>query len=188
MSYFPGDIVKAAQDAHAKYFPLGPYASVTLAQWAIESAYGRAEPTGSNNPFGIKAVAGQQYVAAMTREVIKGVSIEVEQRFAKYPSVEQAFEAHAHLLATSPYYKKAQQATSVEAYVQAMAPVYATAPNYASTILGLIHSANLTQYDVPLARPAPTPEEIAAKKAADEAEAKKAADEADNSDEEDTDE
>ena len=167
MSYFPSDVVKAAQDAHAKYFPLGPYASVTLAQWAIESAYGSAEPVGSNNPFGIKAVAGQQYVAAMTREVIKGVNIEVEQKFAAYPSVEQAFEAHAHLLATSPYYKKAQQATSVEAYVQAMAPVYATAPNYASTLLGLIHSANLTQYDVPLARPTPTPEESGGEKTAD---------------------
>jgi len=149
MSFFPAEIVTAAQAAYAKYFPKGPYASVTLAQWAIESAYGAHMPLGSNNPFGIKAVPGQQYVAAKTKEFLNGQMVEVVQNFAKYDTVEEAFEAHAKLLATSHLYAKAQAAGSVEGYVRSMAPVYATAPNYASVILGLIAKANLTQYDLP---------------------------------------
>jgi hypothetical protein len=153
MSYFPADIVEAAQRSYAKYFPKGPYASVTIAQWAVESAYGKAEPQDSNNPFGIKAIAGQPYVTSLTREVLRGQTIEIPQKFAKYPSVEEAFEAHAKLLATAPIYKEAQQATTVEGYVRAMAKHYATAPNYADVILGLIHKANLTQYDLPVTAP-----------------------------------
>ena len=160
MSMFPAEVVAAAQAAHAKYFPKGPYASVTLAQWAIESAYGKAEPAGSDNPFGIKAVPGQAYVASRTREVLHGVSVYIEAKFAKYATLEDAFEAHAKLLATSPIYAEAQRATTVETYVRAMAKHYATAPNYADAIIGLIQSANLTQYDLPVspapaARPAP---------------------------------
>ena len=58
MSLFPLPVIAAAQASHAKYFPLGPYASVSLAQWAVESAYGRVM-SGANNPFGIKATAAQ---------------------------------------------------------------------------------------------------------------------------------
>ena len=39
-------------------------ASITIAQWAVESAWGASMPPGSNNPFGIKAVGdarGRKY-------------------------------------------------------------------------------------------------------------------------------
>ena len=144
---FPDDVIEAAKIAHKKYFPKGPYASVTLAQWAVESAYGREMPPGSNNPFGIKAVVGQPYVETLTREVIHGVSEKIEQKFAKYASIADAFEAHAKLLATSPIYAEAQAANTVESYVRAMAKHYATAPNYAAIILNIIRSFDLTLYD-----------------------------------------
>src|ERR1700722_17849140 len=62
----PASVIVAAQAAHKTFYSLGPFASVTLAQWAVESDYGRAMPAGSNNPFGIKAFGDQPYVEAMT--------------------------------------------------------------------------------------------------------------------------
>ena len=49
---YPRRLIDAAQAAQQKW---GIPASVTLGQWAIESAYGQAMPEGSHNPFGIKA-------------------------------------------------------------------------------------------------------------------------------------
>lgn len=154
-SQFPADVVAAAQASHSKYYPKGPYASVSLAQWAVESAYGHDEPPGSNNPFGIKAVAGQPYVISMTREVINGISEHIPQHFAKYFSLTEAFDAHAKLLATSPIYAEAQAATTPEAYVRAMAKPYATAPNYPDVVLAVMKSQNLYQFDRPVQTAAP---------------------------------
>ena len=52
-------------------------ASVTVAQWAVESAWGASMPPGSNNPFGIKAVGDQPAVESPTREVINGESVTI---------------------------------------------------------------------------------------------------------------
>ena len=150
-SNFPPDVVAGAQESHKHYYPKGPYASVSLAQWAVESAYGHDEPAGSDNPFGIKAVAGQPYVISMTREVIHGMSEHIPQHFAKYSSLTEAFDAHARLLATSPIYAEAQRATNPDDYVRAMAKHYATAPNYSSVLLAVMKSQNLYQFDLPVA-------------------------------------
>ena len=151
MPLFPPDVIAAAQASHAKYFPLGPYASVSLAQWAVESAYGRVM-SGANNPFGIKATAAQiaagEATIRWTQEFIDGEYQKVQQYFADYPDLTGAFEAHARLLATSPIYIEAQRASTVDYYVIAMARHYATDPNYASKILAIIRQNNLTQYDV----------------------------------------
>lgn len=160
-SKFPAAVILAAQESHKRYYPKGPFVSVTLAQWGIESAYGTREPTDSQNPFGIKAIPGQAYVVAMTREVLHGQSVTIPQHFAKYASLTEAFDAHAKLLATSPIYAEAQAATTPESYVRAMAKHYATAPNYADVLLSVMRAANLYQFDAPVqaapASPPPTP-------------------------------
>lgn len=165
-SNFPLDVIAAAQKSHDHYFPKGPYVSVSLAQWAIESARGHDEPPNSNNPFGIKATAGQPYVISMTREVIKGVSQHIPQHFAKYTSLADAFDAHARLLATSPIYAEAQRATNPQDYVRAMAKHYATAPNYAEIILAIMKSQNLYQFDAPKLPSQVTPERVISPSAA----------------------
>ena len=105
-------------------------------------------PPGSNNPFGIKAVAGQPSVMVPTREFVGGRYITINAAFAAYPSVAEAFDAHAELLATSHFYAAAMaKLPDVTAFVEAMGPVYATAPNYASVILNLISEDHLSQYD-----------------------------------------
>jgi flagellum-specific peptidoglycan hydrolase FlgJ len=150
MGQFPDDVIEAARAAELKYYPLGPFVSVSLAQWALESAYGRAEPAGSDNPFGIKAVAGQASVVAMTHETLHGVYVALPQRFAVYASLSEAFDAHAKLLATAPCYHAAQAAQTPEDYAMALQGVYATGiPGhpYGNALIALMKTFDLYQYD-----------------------------------------
>ena len=52
-------IIPIAKASHAKFTPRGPFVSIDLAQWAIESGYG-THMSGVNNPFGIKATQAQR--------------------------------------------------------------------------------------------------------------------------------
>jgi flagellum-specific peptidoglycan hydrolase FlgJ len=151
MFEFPQDVIEAAQEAERKFYPFGPFVSVTLAQWALESAYGRAEPPGSDNAFGIKAVPGQDYVVAMTHETLHGVYVELPQHFAKFNSLADAFDAHARLLATAPCYHAAQAAQTPEVYAMALQGVYATGiPGhpYGTALIAIMRTFDLYRYDV----------------------------------------
>lgn len=122
-------------------------ASVSIAQYGLESGWGKHEPPGSNNPFGIKAFHGGG-VNAMTTEVIGGKVIHVEQPFAIYPSLTGAFLAHAHIISTLGVYAPAMAVLpDVTKFVKLMAQHYATDPHYADKILGLIQADGLTKYD-----------------------------------------
>ncbi|MBV8564930.1 MAG: glucosaminidase domain-containing protein [Methylobacteriaceae bacterium] len=142
---FPADVVSAAQLSHGKWeVP----ASVTLAQWALESNWGKAMPAGSNNPFGIKASAGQAFVEARTREVINGQSVVIMAEFRKFASLDEAFDQHGRLLATSSFYIRAMAVRDdPNAFADALTGVYATAPNYGAVLRGLMKSYKLTRFD-----------------------------------------
>jgi hypothetical protein len=149
----PGDIIQAAQAAQAKW---GVPAAVSLAQFGIESGWGTHEPPGSNNPFGIKAVAGQPSVTVKTKEYEGGRYVTIDAAFAAYPSVAGAFDAHGELLGTSHYYIAARAAVangitnaSTDAFANALTGVYATAPNYGASLIALMQSDNLYQYNLP---------------------------------------
>jgi len=151
MNSFPPEVIAAAQESERKWYPMGPFVSVSLAQWALESAYGRAMPSGSNNPFGIKALPGQLDVIAWTHETLHGVYVSLPQHFAKFASLQEAFDAHAKLLATAPCYHAAQAAQTPDAYAMALQGVYATGiPGhpYGPALIAIMKSANLYQYDV----------------------------------------
>lgn len=139
----PDDVIAAAQAAQKAY---GVPASVTLAQWADESRWG-SRCTGKNNFFGVKAAAKQPGSLCWTHEVVDGKSIACQQRFADYVSLAQAFGAHAALL-TRPQYAKAWPFKTVEAFVNAVAPVYATDPHYAANLMAIITGDRLERYDV----------------------------------------
>ena len=152
---FPDSIIKAAQCAQAHWTTYEDgkvestvFSSVTLAQWALESSYGRFMPQGSNNPFGIKAIDGEAFVVSWTQEFVEGKYVKVPQRFAWYASLDQAFDAHAKLLATSHYYVKAQHDNNAEQYAQDLTGIYATDPNYGNKLIAIMRSATLTQYDL----------------------------------------
>lgn len=145
MSLTP-DVIAAAQGAARKWrVP----ASVSLAQYAVESGWGKYMPAGSNNPFGIQALPGLPSVAAISHEYRNGQLVQVTEYFAKFASIADAFDKHGELLATARAYRAAMVfADNPNAFVAAMAPVYATAPNYASALLSIMRGSNLYQYDV----------------------------------------
>lgn len=153
-SPFPIDVIAAAQATHVEFYPKGPLASITLAQWAVESAYGRSA-SGAFNYFGIKAtkaqIAAGQATLKMTREVIDGRSIEEPQYFANYASVADGFRAHGALLADNAWYRDFQVAPTATAEAEALVKDhYATAGNYATTLIAVIRDYDLTQYDIPV--------------------------------------
>ena len=123
-------------------------AAVTLAQWAVESAWGAAMPPDSNNPFGIKAVADQPAVDSATHEVVNGETITVTVKFRIFDSIGQAFDEHGRLLASNPVYGSAmQQVGNPEAFADALTGVYATDPDYGSTLKWVMQNYKLEAYD-----------------------------------------
>lgn len=143
-------IIPIATTSHAKYYPRGPFISITLAQWAVESAYG-TRMSGRNNPFGIKAtpaqIAAGQATEVWTKEFINGVYKSELLYFADYDSLADAFDAHAYLL-THPWYIDCINAATPNAYAAALyKDHYATAPNYAVVLISIMSANNLYQFD-----------------------------------------
>jgi len=126
------EIAKLAAATQAKY---GVPAEVTQAQYNIESGGGKHMPSGSNNPFGIKAtkddIKAGKFVEAMTTEHLNGIDVRILQKFKKFDSLADAFDAHAKLLATRPQYANARKhANDPKAFADALTGVYATDPHY----------------------------------------------------------
>jgi Mannosyl-glycoprotein endo-beta-N-acetylglucosaminidase len=145
---FTAEVIDAARVSETKWkIP----ACVSLAQWAQESAFGKAMPAGSQNPFGIKAVGDQDFVLARTRELEGGHYVYVMQKFRKFPSLDDAFDAHGRLLATGePYARAMAMLPDFDKFCEALTGVYATDPHYGDELIKLINTYNLASYDVNL--------------------------------------
>jgi flagellum-specific peptidoglycan hydrolase FlgJ len=165
MASFPQSVITSAQGQESKW---GIPASLTLAQWACESNWGKSV-TGKNNFGGKKAklerpvrlpaagVPSEAATLCWTHETINGVSVRCQQWFKDYPTPDAWFDDHAKLLATGSPYRAAYQAMKagggpadperVRSFTVAIAKRYATAPNYAHTLLGIMRQHNLYQYN-----------------------------------------
>ena len=123
-------------------------ACITIAQWVVESAWGAAMPPGSNNPFGIKALASQDAVESLTREVVDGEAVTITARFRKFGSLSEAFDQHGRLLATATPYRTAMLLVAdPDAFADALTGVYATDPKYGYTLKWVINNYGFRQYD-----------------------------------------
>jgi flagellum-specific peptidoglycan hydrolase FlgJ len=142
----PASIIKAAQDTQRA---TGVPASITLAQWAQESGWGKSMPPGSNNPFGIKAASGQAGVPAATREDDgHGHLTTITATFRTFASLSDAFTAHANLIATGSAYKKAMaQTADPDLMADELQGTYATDSSYAESLKTLMRQNNFKQYD-----------------------------------------
>lgn len=145
---FPMQHIIGAMEAEKVY---GVPASVSLAQWALESGWGQHMPPGSNNPFGMKARKNETgpVVYVDTKEQrADGSWYTIKAPFRKFASFGEAFIEHAKLVGTAPVYAKARaKLPDVDAYVDAMGPIYATAKNYAATIKSIMRTNNLYVYN-----------------------------------------
>ena len=130
-------------------------ASVTLAQWTLESAWGTSQlARQALNFFGVKAVQGEDYMEFSAREVVRGRSVMEMAEFAKYGTAIESFAAHAYLIAgLSRYAPCMAHADDAFAFAMELGPCgYSTSPTYGQGLCDLIREHNLTQYDA-----APTP-------------------------------
>ncbi|MBI4995856.1 MAG: flagellar assembly peptidoglycan hydrolase FlgJ [Rhodocyclales bacterium] len=119
-----------------------------VAQAALETGWGRAEPRGvdgqgSYNVFGIKA--GSHWagptVEATTTEYVDGVARQRVERFRAYGSYAEAFKDYASLLAGNPRYAAALGSRDPAGFAQGLARAgYATDPAYAEKLTRIINS------------------------------------------------
>ena len=129
----------------------GLYASVLLAQAALESGYGKSL-SGDYNYFGIKCYDGNCKNLA-TSEVYNGQTVNITAGFQNFKSAEDGFEGYAHFIlgrgagADFTGGMKQNSSTPQEAIQKIWKAGYATDPAYVSKITSMIESYNLTQYD-----------------------------------------
>ncbi len=144
----------------------GVLASVSLAQFILESAYGKSElAQNANNCFGMKcnlsgntwdgsAWDGSSKYAKNTQEYVNGQYVTVTAEFRKYQDVEQSIADHsAYLLGAMKGSKKRYDGlkgcTDYKKAVQIIKDGgYATAPDYVEKVCSIIEKWNLTKYDV----------------------------------------
>lgn len=146
-SSIPTAVIQAAQAAQRKWkVP----ASITIAQWMLESGSGKRMPLHSNNPFGIKAGRGQSFVMAGTHEETKDHKLVATiAPFRVFSSMNEAFDQHGRLLATHPAYKLARQHTDdPNAYADALTGSYASDLKYGSKIKSIMKQNFLYGYNL----------------------------------------
>ncbi len=124
-------------------------ASVTLAQAALESGWGKHAP--GNNFFGIKGMGPAGFQLLRTREYRNGESQQVLAKFRRYDDPLQSFQDHARVIHQSRYLRHAlQHNDSAEGFITALQSgkrKYATDPEYTRKIMGIIHRYGLKKYD-----------------------------------------
>jgi flagellum-specific peptidoglycan hydrolase FlgJ len=120
-------------------------ASITLAV-DCRSAWGSAVP---QQPFGIKATETQPAVESATFEVVDGKVINTTARFRRFDSLSQAFDLHGQLLATaSPYQTAMTLVQDPDRFADALTGVYATDPQYGTTLRWVMDNYGLKQHDL----------------------------------------
>lgn len=125
-------------------------ASVCIAQAILESGWGRY-CIGQFNYFGRKWNGWGNYVRQQTTEYINGEYVTIYDKFQSYESLEEAIRDWCVLITEEPAYADAlaewQSNWNVEDFVYAIAPVYATDPDYAHKIIATINANNLFRFD-----------------------------------------
>ena len=142
-----------APGAEAAQQRWGVPAAVTIAQAIDESAWGKSQLAADyHNLFGIKGDGPAGSVDLPTSEFYNGRWVNIEAPFRVYHNVAESVADHAELLATSGYYQRAMADRAVpDAFANDLTGVYATDPDYGSTIIAIMKLYNLYRFDSPAA-------------------------------------
>lgn len=128
---------------------------IIAAQWALESDYGNRHH-GNFNYWGVKAGNGDPNndadgVVGWTKEVINGKTVKVKQKFKNYNSLEEALlDRKAFTNKKGGRYDKAGYFSASSPYEAAIALQkggYATDPDYADKLMGVIKGFGLNPYE-----------------------------------------
>lgn len=130
--------------------------SVTMAQAILESGWGKSGLTAkSNNLFGIKAGTWNgetfwngDYISYPTKEYVNGQYVDTYANFRKYDSFGDSISDHAEFLSGLARYNNIIGDSDYKSVCNKLQKGgYATAPNYASSLVNLIEQYNLHDYD-----------------------------------------
>ena len=125
--------------------------SVTIAQAILESGWGNSALTVKGNAlFGIKA--GNSWkgkrMSCKTWEIYDGKRVDITDAFRAYDSWEESVADHSAFLGGIARYKNIVGNTDAEEVCRLLQQDgYATATNYAASLIKLINQYDLTQYD-----------------------------------------
>lgn len=125
----------------------GVLASITIAQGALESAWGVSAP--GNNLFGIKGSGTTQD----TKEYINGQWVTIKAGFRAYSDWLGSIQDHSDFLLVNGRYARAGfldrcKALDFQGAAKALQVAgYATDPDYAAKLITIITSNNLYKYD-----------------------------------------
>jgi lysozyme len=148
-------IIKIKDGAIAAQKKYSILASLTIAQAILETGWGKSSI--GNNIFGIKASPSWtgKTVTCKTGEYVNGKYVTVMAEFRDYDSIADSIIDHALLFVNnkSRYgniigctdYKTACQNVQKDGY--------ATSPTYAKTLISIIETNKLTQFDTPTVQP-----------------------------------
>ena len=147
---FVDALLPLAQQAAAK---LGIDPEVLLAQSALETGWGKkvsidGSGQSSNNMFNIKADKRWPgaTVQVNTVEFNNGVPVPERASFRVYNNAQHSFDDYVAFVSESPRYSRATSAQGSEQFVRELSAAgYATDPQYADKIIGIINSAPLQQ-------------------------------------------
>lgn len=128
-------------------------ASLTIAQAALESAWGGSGLTKQgNNLFGIKGSGTAGSVTMQTTEYVSGRPIKVNAAFRAYKTWGESIADHSKLIINGVswnrnLYKGVIGKRGVDAARAIAAAGYATDPKYAEKLISIMNEWNLYQYD-----------------------------------------
>ncbi|MBS9334955.1 glycoside hydrolase family 73 protein [Fructobacillus sp. M1-13] len=141
-----------AQQLQRQY---GVFASISLAQAALESDFGQSTlAQQAHNLYGVKAAAGQPSVTLPTKEYTADGWTTVEAPFVSYASWQASMLAHAKLLKEGTSWNPTQYAHVLSAanYREAAQGLvtdrYATDPDYAEKLIQVIEKYHLHRFDL----------------------------------------
>jgi flagellum-specific peptidoglycan hydrolase FlgJ len=139
--------------AQKSFKQTGVPASVTVAQAILESDWGRSRLTRQgNNLFGIKALnrpGSAGIVTLATWEHTPSGDVIVQAPFRAYQTLEQSIDDHGRFFTSNRRYAEALSvANDAQAFARAIQDAgYATDPNYANKLIGLMDKYNLYRFD-----------------------------------------
>lgn len=131
----------ATQAAISAEIETGCPRELTVAQWALETGWGRNMP--GNNCFGIKHYHGCYGIQMLpTVEYLNGKPTNVRAAFATFPSLEACFIRHAQLITDGLRYRAAWQQYlqdhDLEELIESISKAYATDPHYAEKLEAIL--------------------------------------------------
>ncbi|WP_349252919.1 glycoside hydrolase family 73 protein [Burkholderia cenocepacia] len=145
-----GFVAAIAPAAQACAKRTGVPASVTVAQAALESSWGKRAP--GMNLFGIKADASWRgpVTSVVTHEVVDGQSVQIVARFRAYSDWQGSIDDHAAFLTGNPRYRPAFAFKDGPSFARAIAKAgYATDPLYADKLIAIMSTRGLGALDHP---------------------------------------